>query len=432
MKNTKLFYWFSIFAFMFAIQSCDKIEDDVKQTTLEVGNNRKIIFHCNNIGTAFEYTRLFQEGNGVNITLISSPQLGTLEPIGDKVLRYTPDTTIMMGLDSFKISIKKDGKTSQRTIYLNITGSIPCTQQAVSDNFTLEFSQFANGTLLDILSNDQSCLSGIDSESKAIESAPTRGSVNLSAFGSTSGNLVGNSINYFPTVGFRGISFFTYKIKNSRSENQYDYANVKVRTMQTLTCDPVAIDDNVYWNRKSNDDNIFTINVASNDNTCVPINSFLGSINPKTKVLKQALYGDVNLFEGRAVYTLGDKNATYDEFTYELRDNQNSPPSTGKVKIFITKLTDCQTILSQDYIEVMLSGNPSFNYPVLRNDLICGKASKINVISKPYGGVATVTNDREIMFTPDPEFSGKTFLTYEVILENGEKHQTDLFIDLLK
>ncbi len=433
MKNIKILSLLSFLVLTLGFLSCDKIENDAKTNTLEVGNNRKIIFHCNSIGTAFEFTQMYREGNEVNVTLISSPTLGKLEPIGNKILRYTPDTTVQIGLDSFKILIKKNGKTTQKTIYLNITEDIPCSELAVSDEFTMEFASFANGSILDILSNDKSCFSNIDTESKAIESSPTRGSINLSVSGSTSNNLIGNAVLYFPTVGFRGKSFFTYKVKNKNSINHYAYANVKVRTIQKVTCDPVAVTDNVTWNRKFNGDNYLSIKVLSNDNTCIEktfdTNQFF---NGTVKVYSDPKYGNVVFQDLKAIYTLTDNNATSDEFKYEIKDNNGSPPSIGTVKITIVKLSDCNTILSQDYLEYSLLNSSSVSYPVLENDLICGKVSKLSIASTPIGGTAIVKSNNSIEFTPNKGFLGNASLVYEVLTDSGQKYQSDLFIDIIK
>ena len=414
------------------MQACDKVKEDIVTSVIVPENNRNLIFHCNAAGAAFELTQLFREGTDATITVVSQPKLGKIEPIGDKIMRYLPDTTTLRGLDSFVIAIKNDGKTIKRTVFLNTTDVIPCSEQAVGNIFNVAKVDF-NGQsfLLNIISNDKPCTGFIDAKSKAIESVPTRGSVNFlgNQFGSSTFDNE-NSVNYFPTLGFVGTSFFTYKVKNSISDKHFYYANVKVNSVNTPGCNTKAVNDNIFWQRKSDNDLLYTIDVTENDKTCTYEN-FNQTFSQLLVVgiSKQPLHGIVSKIVGKNIYyELTDKNATSDELEYTLKGD-NGQISKAKLTLNIRKPSDCKTILAQDYVQFSLALRSTLSYPVTDNDLICGELKEIKIISPPSIGTAEIKNN-EIVYTPAPNIQGKVRIVYEVKTDKGERLQSDLIIDV--
>ena len=430
----KLFAFGCFFASIFF--ACDKTKTELPIRPTTPSDNQNLMIYCNHQGTAFDLSDLSHDFDGAKVTFKNTFKYGFFDPIGEGVLRYVPDTLIQVAQDKIDVQLEKNGKTYNKKLIINIQKDLPCTASAKGDKLYCPQSLFVNSELLNILSNDNNCNIVVDKNSKQIISPATRGAINALISGTFGNGADEKSVLYFPPAGFKGHSYFTYRVHPFNNPTENLYANGDIFVYETNPNNP-NIDicksrtkaDILYFQPKSYTDNIIDVDILANDDLCglktnfgiqqSPI--FFGP-NYTLKIIENPKHGTLTASVDFIKYTSNDLNQAKDGFSYTINDSNES-----KVEINIKPVWECNTILGQDFYSIPKNNSINIKYDVLANDFICGAINSFRIIEKPSIGITTIGSAKEINYTPEKNYTGRLKFIYEIETDKG-KFQSDYYL----
>ncbi|MCK5584514.1 tandem-95 repeat protein, partial [Candidatus Bipolaricaulota bacterium] len=243
--------------------------------------------------------------------------------------------------------------------------------------------------LIDVLSND----SDPDGDDLVVQSVtqPENGSV------------VNNGLDvvYTPDPEFNGVDSFTYTLSDGNGETAIATVTVAVAAVNDP---PVAQDDAAI----TGEDTAVTILVLLNDSD--PENDVLS-----VESISQPRHGAA-VFNGTSiVYTPDPNYVGVDSFTYTISDGHGGA-STATVSIEVLPINDPP--IAQDDSQTTQEGLP-VTILVLSNDSDPDDDSlRVESIGRPSNG-SVVNNGSELVYEPDPGFSGTDRFTYTVSDNRG-------------
>ncbi|MEI6729209.1 MAG: Ig-like domain-containing protein [bacterium] len=265
---------------------------------------------------------------------------------------------------------------------------------AVNDAATTLVS---NPVLINLPANDTDSDGTLDLTSVTVATNPSKGIVSI--------NTTTGIATYSPTISafsVAGTDTFTYKIK----DNDGSFSNVAtVSVSVTLPPQPTATSDTV----STPESTPVTVDVLANDTntTNICVGSIAGVTNG-TAVISTVLGVDKIVFTPTIGY-YGDITFTYTACSSVVGTNPSSPATAT---ITVTKVNpiavnDTATVNQNEFVTVNVLAND--NDPSGQTLTICSP------LSTPTNGsiVKTIISGREqIIFTPNPTFSGSTTFTY--------------------
>lgn len=223
-----------------------------------------------------------------------------------------------------------------------------------------------------------------------------------------------SSFTYTPNEGFSGTDFFTYQICNNL--NQCDETVVTITVQEEPEPDPepqapIANNDAIATDAGEP----VTIEVLENDlNPEEGALTITDTISPNNGTLT------INLPENTITYTPNEDFVGEDVFQYIVCNEQNlCDTAIVSVTVGSDTPTNLPPIAVNDSITT--SNNTVLDFNVLMNDSDPNEGDSLaaQLLTQPTNGTASLGEDGELMYTPNPDFSGIESFVYEVC-DNGE------------
>jgi VCBS repeat-containing protein len=134
-------------------------------------------------------------------------------------------------------------------------------------------------------------------------------------------------------------------------------------------------------------------------------------LNLAFSVLSVAEHGSVTLdSEGNGVYTPDADYSGQDHFTYQVCDGQNAC-SQAEVTITVNPANDAPVATGSEF---STSEDTAIDNVLTGDYDIDGDALQYSLISEPLNGSVIVAQNGQFMYTPDLNYHGVDFFTYEV------------------
>ena len=186
--------------------------------------------------------------------------------------------------------------------------------------------------------------------------------------------------------------------------------------------------DILYFQPKTKFDNLIDVDILANDELCgfreqfgVQKPIYFGP-NYTLKIIDSPKYGSLYTEYDYIRYVANDLNQTKDNFSYTVNGS-----NVSKVEINITPISECNTLLGQDFYSVTKKFSKNIKYDVLSNDFICGTFKNFRILEKPTVGTTTIGSANEIIYEPASNYTGRLKFIYEIETDNG-KIQSDYYL----
>lgn len=328
------------------------------------------------------------DGDPMTAAVAQQPAHGTVVMASDGSFVYTP-VTGFLGQDVFTYTATGStaaASTTTVTITVKVAPNLP--PVAVSDGYQTYVDV---PVTLDLLANDS------DPESRPL----TARIVTQPASGTVTANIDG-TFTYTPATGFVGTAAFRYAASDGVSEAEADAMVTVVEENRA----PTANDDAVTFPHNAQ----VIIDVLANDS------------DPEGDYVYVSDYGTPahgttggNL-GGTIEYTPDADFYGTDRFTYQISDAYGNT-STATVTVTILPPTIPPT--AKDDKAVTTMGTP-VDIDVLANDTNpSGGALIVAIDTPPDRGLATVSQDGTLHYTPPPGFTGTDYVGYTITDATG-------------
>ena len=319
------------------------------------------------------------DGDNLTIQSVTQPGNGSVINNGLDVV-YTPDPGFN-AVDSFTYTISDgNGGTATATVTVAVAAvNDPPIAQDDSDS-----TDEGTPVVIDVLPND----SDPDGDNLTIQSVTQPGN----------GSVINNGLDvvYTPDPGFDGVDSFTYTIFDGNGGTATATVTVAVAAVNDP---PIAEDDAAI----TGEDTSVTIPVLLNDSD--PENDVLS-----VESIGQPLHGAVVSNGTSVVYTPEPDFVGMDSFIYTISDG-NGETSTAVVSIEVLPVNDPP--IAQDDSQTTQEDSP-VTILVLSNDSDPDDDTlRVESIGQPSNG-SVFNNGSEIVYEPDPGYSGPDSFTYTV------------------
>jgi VCBS repeat-containing protein len=343
------------------------------------------------------------EGSGLTVTSAGPASNGTVTVNPDGSIDYVPDPDFN-GVDSFTYTVcdaVNNCSTATVTVTVNPVNDPP---RAVNDSRTVRAGHSVN---LHVMSNDDGTDDGLDSASVVVISAPSHGTVTVRPNG---------SIDFVADVGYDGPDSFRYRVCDTGIPTECDTATVSL-TVAYRNHRPVAVDDLA----ATPEDVPVVIAVKGNDTD--PDGDALS-----VSGFSQPKHGAVTRSGGQLVFTPdADWNGTT-TFTYSVCDSRGACDE-AVVTVTVDPRDDAPR--AHDDAVMVRDGRP-VTIPVTDNDdEVDGQPVTVHVVDQPKHGSVTVERDGDVVYTPDPHYSGDDSFTYQICDPDGDCSQATVTLEVV-
>ncbi|MFK7877786.1 MAG: Ig-like domain-containing protein [Paracoccaceae bacterium] len=329
------------------------------------------------------------ENDGFTLTNVSSTENGTTF-LQEGVVTYTPNPNFS-GADTFTYTVTDGfGRSSSATVTITIN-SVNDAPVALPDS---AITQERAPITIDVLSND-SDIDGDILSIGAIAVAPSLGSVVIEEDG---------RLTYTPNTNQGGTDSFSYTVLDGNGGSQTASVTIQIDSINT---DPIAVDDAGFTSPFNAPVQIEAAQLLANDDDGDPD---LAQTLTLTGV-GNASRGTVTLDGDLITFTPTSGASGPARFDYTVSDGAGGE-ATGTVRLDIIENTapvggdDAGLTTAEDTILVI---------DALANDVDAnGDPLQISTVSAPSHGQASVTEDGQILYTPNVNFNGTDSFTYTV------------------
>ena len=333
------------------------------------------------------------DGDPLLIGSLTQPLHGRAVLSGDAII-YTPERNFN-GTDSFTYTVT-DGNGGRDTATVVITVAAINDPPVGRDDSTGTVEDVS--ITIDVLVND----SDVDGDTLTI------GAVTQPVAGSLVNN--GSDLTYTPEPEFNGIDRFTYTVSDGNGGTAS--ATVTV-TVAPRNDPPIAQDDSA----KTDEGTLVTIPILENDSD--PDRDFL-----LVESISQPEHGSVLNGKTAISYIPDDGFSGIDSFTYVVSDG-NGGTARAAVTVSVAAVND-RPIAQGD--GAVTDEGRSVAIPVLSNDSDPdGDRLTVESVEDPEHGVAS-TNGTDVIYTPDPGFSGVETFSYTVSDGKGGTSTADVVV----
>ncbi|MEM9232981.1 MAG: Ig-like domain-containing protein, partial [Pseudomonadota bacterium] len=310
------------------------------------------------------------------------PQNGELVLNSDGTYIYTPDPDFFGG-DSFAFIVSDGTNSSTGTAVITVEG-VQDAPDAQDSSVVLEEDTVLNGQLTAV-DPDMEVLTFALAEG----GAPTHGSLMLNADG---------SFTYTPNTDFFGVDSFTYTVTDGIDT---DTATFTINVTDTLE----VYDDSISVDEDDQADGVVAVQ----------------GLDPLTLIFTlttEPMLGTVSInADGSYSYTPdADENGT-DSFVITVTDTLGTVIGSGLISVDIIPVNDApvgvdDTAETEEDTSVLLilAGNDTD---------IDGDVLKVSEAGPAANGTVVVTEDGNVLYTPDEDFYGTDSFTYTVDDGNG-------------
>lgn len=325
------------------LTNCDQFETEVASgdeglTTIQ----KEIVITPKNSGI-FNLQSLIAGTGNRRLAITSSPLLGTLESLGNDVLRYTPHTGIVNGRDRLLISVFSPSNVveKQDSIVIVITSDstkVPCDLSVRAQN-DLVYNVGTAGVEITVLDNDSVC--GVPRSQLVVTVPEDLVIAGVPMPKSYFGNVVvlpDGRIRYTPGKDFKGGDKFVYRVEkpaNVPKPGDFEtvgYAFVYITSADSSCKSRLTLTDDAFrfkLDSINRTDSLF-LNTGANDVICTQaVNNFVFTIKkfPAGKLYYGPDYGFKYLIPSNA------QRGFFDEFSYQVCVDDVCKEAQVKIKL---------------------------------------------------------------------------------------------------
>lgn len=394
------FHGTDFFTFKASEQPSGVLESDPATVLIEVSSvddlpsasNDALTLPEDTVSTVAVLTNDGGFGDGpVTVSVLSAPANGEALALSGNTIRYAP-VRDYAGSDSFTYRITdSDGDAASATVNVTVQAANDAPVAADDAYTTNEDQALVVAAGAGVLVND----TDVDgpTASAAVVVPPASGSLSLAANG---------SFTYTPNANFSGTDVFTY----TRFDGTLTSASATVVLHVTAVDDlPSAQNDAI----SVSEDGFVNVAVLSNDSNLGDGSISVTITTAPTDGLAIALSG------GLVRYTPNADFAGSDTIGYTVTD-ADGDSSAATVAVTVNGVADAPVALddafSLDEDETLVVAAAS---GVLANDDDAdGSALTVQVVLSPANGVLTLAADGSFTYTPDSNFGGADFFSYQV------------------
>ncbi len=319
----------------------------------------------------------------ISVSIITAPGNGSAVVNPDNTVDYSPNADYN-GSDSFEYKVcDVDGDCD--TALVNITIN-PVNDVPVANDDEVSTEEDTDVTV-EVLNNDENLGDGV-SDVNVVDTA-----IN----GSVTENT-GNTFTYSPSQDWYGSDNFSYEVCDDNGDCDTAIVTVNVTSVDDK---PVANSDNLTLEEDTED----TVNVIDND-------TGLGDDGITVTVDNSPNHGSYGVAaDNRITYTPEENFYGTDTLTYKVCDGDNDC-DTSRLFITVNSVND-EPVANVDYLTLDEDSQDTVN--VLNNDTDMGDGGiSVTIDASPNHGVASVTPDNRIAYTPDENYNGPDTLIYDL------------------
>lgn len=366
--------------------SCDTFEEDSIAEANPLEEPADITVVAQN-STVLDLKSVISINASVSITVTQEPKLGSIEYLGNDLLKYQPANNVSSGSDIIGFSVFGFDQNFLFADSVGISIVTPSTDTclfiALEDRYVVPADTV---TLFDVLGNDFICDSSISLD---IVKFPQYGHV----------RLINNNVEYISGSN-ETIDAFVYTV-SSDLDSAVTSAVVTV-DIGGNGCSVVINDDFFQYNLDV--PNVF-FDVLLNDNTCDE------DISPR--IITQPKFGTASFDDRNLITYTAFTDSTYmDSLVYEVCLSGICDSATATFNV--TASFECGFLIAEDDI-YDLSDTTAMNVyslEVLLNDTYCEEIA-ISLLNHPVNGNAIISNNL-ILYDPDSTVIVSDSLIYQL------------------
>jgi hypothetical protein len=389
-----------MFLMVFLI-SCDTLKED-SIIEAKLINERVDITALSKNVTIIDLKTAMVINGAVTINVTTKPKLGSIENLGNDLLKYTPSIDIESGADNlvFSVSGKDQNFLFSDTVNIQIISQVAdsCFFYAIMDKYTVPTDTV---TFLNVLNNDFICDS---SAVVSISNPPVSGTA----------QVVGRVIEYTSGL-FENTDSLIYKVTSANDPTKITYASVVINVGNCIV--ELGNDDFYY------DLGIVELKflVLDNDELC--------NKEITASIATQPKYGIASFDNNNFLSYLPNRDSTYrDSLMYKVCYSGGC--RQAKVTFDIVG-TGCQTLTALDdtYDLADTTLTSAIFFDVLANDTFCNEVL-LNLISQPTKGVASIQNN-QIRYEADSSVVQNDSFQYKICDLNDSSNCDQAIVNIL-
>ncbi len=325
------------------------------------------------------------------IISVTQPEHGDWQDNGDGTYTYTPDSGFV-GSDTFEYTGRAGDISSTAQITITVKGEPPA-YQAVPDSFVIEAGETLQFNVTKLFAND----TGAQGASLVSVTNPYHGELRPDGAGNYS---------YTPKSGFSGTDMFSYTGQNGNKDTAQVTITIKGGEAYQ------AVDDQI----KTEPGRPITFDPLEND---------ISSQGATILSLTDPYHGQVvENAEGHLVYTPKSGFSGTDMFTYTgINGDQRD---SAKVTV---KVSDGNPVkAADDQLETDKDTALEFTAAqLMANDV---GVTRFMEFTQPTHGQLQDQGEGNLIYTPDPGFSGEDGFSYQVADDQDNWDQADVTIQV--
>jgi len=349
------------------------------------------------------------DGDSLSIKSVTEPSNGKAE-IVDGEIKYTPNEGFS-GDDEFSYTITDGQEDAVAKVKVSVSEKDNTIPVAKDDTAS---TQYETSVVIDVLSND----SDADNDSLTLKSVtePENGEV----------KIVDNKVEYTPKSGFSGTDTFNYTVSDGKGGEATAKVTVTVESKENTP--PTANNDTAETEYETK----VVIDVLANDsdadNDSLSIESVTNAAN-----------GTVEIVDNKVEYTPNSGFSGTDTFNYTVSDGKGGE-AQASVTVTVKEQSDDNGDDNINHLPLAKADgtfftqeNTSQELDVLSNDSDPdGDVLTIVAVSTPEHGVATITDNGTILYTPNRDYTGSDTFNYTVSDGRGAEAQANVTVMVTK
>ena len=224
--------------------------------------------------------------------------------------------------------------------------------------------------------------------------------------------LPDGTVRYTPNANFNGADTITYTISDGKGGTSTSTVTVTVNSVNDV---PVAVNDNA----TTPEDTPVTIPVLGNDTDA--------DGNPLNVTAATSPNGSVSInADGTVTFTPNPNFTGPTTINYTISDGRGGT-ATATVFVTVTPVNDPPVAANDN--ATTPEDTPVVIAPLVNDRDVDGNPLTISAATSPNGTIV-INRDGTITFTPDPNFNGRTTITYTISDGQGGTATATVFVDV--